>query len=67
MEWDSLLFFAGLFVLVEVCASLGLLEAIGGVLAELIKQQDEAKQLPFAITILLWVSSITSAFLGKSM
>ena len=36
VEWDTLLFFAGLFVLVEVCAVRGLLEAIGGVLASVI-------------------------------
>jgi Na+/H+ antiporter NhaD/arsenite permease-like protein len=29
VEWDILLFFAGLFVLVEVCATMGLLEYTG--------------------------------------
>ena len=45
VEWDTLLFFAGLFVLVEVCAAMGLLQAIGDVLASFIKSQDEDKQL----------------------
>jgi len=65
VEWDTLLFFAGLFVLVEVCAAMGLLEAIGGALASIIKAQDEANQLPIAITLILWVSAVTSAFLDN--
>jgi len=65
VEWDTLLFFAGLFVLVEVCAAMGLLQAIGGALAGIIKAQEESKQLPIAITLILWVSAITSAFLDN--
>ena len=65
VEWDTLLFFAGLFVLVEVCAAMGLLEAIGNVLASVIKAQDESKQLPIAITLILWVSAFASAFLDN--
>jgi Na+/H+ antiporter NhaD/arsenite permease-like protein len=44
-----LLFFAGLFVLVEVCAAMGLLEAIGEILADYIGAQEEDKQLNVAI------------------
>lgn len=65
VEWDTLLFFAGLFVLVEVCAAMGLLEMIGDALASLIKQQDEDSQLTVAITLILWVSAVTSAFLDN--
>jgi Na+/H+ antiporter NhaD/arsenite permease-like protein len=65
VEWDTLLFFAGLFVLVEVCAALGLLAAIGNALVTLIEAQDEDKQLTIAITLTLWVSAITSAFLDN--
>ncbi len=65
VEWDTLLFFAGLFVLVEVCAAMGLLEAIGGALASIIKAQEEDQQLTIAITLILWVSSIASAFLDN--
>jgi Na+/H+ antiporter NhaD/arsenite permease-like protein len=65
VEWDTLLFFAGLFVLVEVCAEMGLLQAIGDALASFVKSQDEDKQLALAITLILWVSAITSAFLDN--
>jgi len=44
---------------------MGLLEAIGELLANVIKAQDESNQLPVAITLLLWVSAITSAFLDN--
>lgn len=65
VEWDTLLFFGGLFVLVEVCAALGLLQLIGNVLAGYIEDQPEEDQLTVAITLILWVSAITSAFLDN--
>lgn len=65
VEWDTLLFFSGLFVLVEVCAEMGLLEAIGEALAHIIEAQDTNNQLTIAITLILWVSSVTSAFLDN--
>jgi len=65
VEWDTLLFFAGLFVLVEVCAALGLLQLIGDLLADYIKEQPEDNQLAVAITLIIWVSAITSAFLDN--
>lgn len=55
----------GLFVLVEVCAAMGLLQAIGNALAAVIKSQPEENQLAIAITLILWVSAITSAFLDN--
>lgn len=65
VEWDTLLFFAGLFVLVEVCAAMGLLSAIGEALATYIASQPEESQLAIAITLIIWVSAITSAFLDN--
>jgi Na+/H+ antiporter NhaD/arsenite permease-like protein len=65
VEWDTLLFFAGLFVLVEVCAAMGLLQFIGDNLATLIEAQPVESQLPVAITLVMWVSAIVSAFLDN--
>ena len=65
VEWDTLLFFAGLFVLVEVCAEMGLLQAIGDALASVIKSLPEDSQLAVAITLIIWVSAFTSAFLDN--
>jgi di/tricarboxylate transporter len=67
VEWDTLLFFAGLFVLVEACAAMGLLKAIGDFLADFIEQQDEDKQMGVAITLIvrntfeIWYSPPASA------
>lgn len=65
IEWDTLLFFAGLFVLVEVCAAMGLLKAIGDALASYISSQEEDQQLTVAITLILWVSAFASSFLDN--
>lgn len=65
VEWDTLLFFAGLFVLVEICAAMGLLETIGNSLASVISRQEQSHQLSIAITLILWVSSFASAFLDN--
>jgi P protein len=65
VEWDTLLFFAGLFVLEEVCAAMGLLSAIGDALARYVESQDKDTQLSVAITLLLWVSAIASSFLDN--
>lgn len=65
VEWDVMLFFAGLFVLVEACAAMGLLSTIGEALANYIESQPEESQLAIAITLVIWVSAITSAFLDN--
>jgi Na+/H+ antiporter NhaD/arsenite permease-like protein len=65
IEWDTLLFFAGLFVLIETCAAMGLLRLIGNGLANYIESQPVDSQLTIAITLILWVSAITSAFLDN--
>jgi Na+/H+ antiporter NhaD/arsenite permease-like protein len=65
VEWDTLLFFAGLFVLVESCAALGLLAYIGDLLSSYIADQPEAQQKQIAITLIMWVSAIASAFIDN--
>ena len=49
----------------EVCATMGLLNLIGNVLDTYIASQPEASQEAIAITFVLWVSAITSAFLDN--
>jgi hypothetical protein len=44
---------------------MGLLQAIGNALAAVIKSQPEENQLAIAITLILWVSAISSAFLDN--
>lgn len=63
VEWDTLLFFANLFVFVECLAELGLIKAVGTALADTIKGVDEGARLEVAVILVLWVSTIGSAFL----
>ncbi|XP_011409069.1 PREDICTED: P protein-like, partial [Amphimedon queenslandica] len=65
VEWGTLLFFAGLFVLMEGLAELGLMEFIGRITVDIIKQVDEDKQLLVAIVLVLWVSAIASSFIDN--
>jgi Na+/H+ antiporter NhaD/arsenite permease-like protein len=63
VEWDTLLFFASLFVFVETLAELGLIRAIANALASIIKEVDPESRLAVAMILFLWVSGIGSAFL----
>jgi len=63
VEWDTLLFFAGLFVFVESLAELGLIRFIGGHMSDFIKTVEIENRLTAAMVLFLWVSAIGSAFL----
>jgi Na+/H+ antiporter NhaD/arsenite permease-like protein len=67
VEWTTLLFFAGLFVLVHSLQYLGVITYIGGYVEQGIKffGEDEVIRLTAGILILLWVSAIVSAFLDN--
>lgn len=62
VEWDTLLFFACLFVIVEGLVELGLIRAIGATLSELIKLAPIESRLAVACLLFLWVSALGSAF-----
>eukprot|EP00811_Abedinium_folium_P003296 NODE_1302_length_2529_cov_10.098251.p1 GENE.NODE_1302_length_2529_cov_10.098251~~NODE_1302_length_2529_cov_10.098251.p1 ORF type:complete len:639 (-),score=181.65 NODE_1302_length_2529_cov_10.098251:611-2278(-) len=63
VEWDTLLFFALLFVLVESLGELGMLRAVSDAVVWLIEAFPEDSRLYFALIIILWVSAFGSAFL----
>lgn len=63
VEWDTLLFFALLFVLVEGLAELGVIRQLGDWIIAFIQVFPESSQTTMSIIIILWVSSIGSAFL----
>ena len=63
VEWDTLLFFAALFVMIEAMATMGLIRAIGTGLSSMIAQSAEDQRLAVAISLVLLVSAIVSAFL----
>lgn len=65
VEWSTLIFFATLFVVMEALDKLGLLRWMGGLVEEVIKMVPEEHQILVAITIILWVSGIASAFIDN--
>jgi len=65
VEWDTLLFFAGLFVMIAAMAELGLIRWIGDQIVAVIMSAPKDQRLMVGILIILWVSSITSGFLSN--
>ena len=69
VEWTTLLFFAGLFVLVHSLQHLGVINFIGEYVQKAIEAfpegQDGLVRLTAAILIILWVSAIASAFIDN--
>jgi len=63
VEWDTLLFFALLFVLVHTLEELGVINKLGMGLMDFIKTVPPDSRMAFAVVVILWVSSIGSAFL----
>ncbi|TRY70042.1 hypothetical protein TCAL_02876 [Tigriopus californicus] len=65
VEWSTLIFFATLFVVMEALDKLGLLRWIGGLVEQVITIVPPEHQLLVAITIILWVSGLASAFIDN--
>eukprot|EP00930_Biecheleria_cincta_P064362 TRINITY_DN4993_c0_g1_i1.p1 TRINITY_DN4993_c0_g1~~TRINITY_DN4993_c0_g1_i1.p1 ORF type:complete len:806 (+),score=146.94 TRINITY_DN4993_c0_g1_i1:82-2499(+) len=63
VEWETLMFFALLFVLVETLKELGVILLLAEGITNLIKTFHTDARLTVAIIIILWVSSLGSAFL----
>ncbi|XP_024135005.1 P protein [Oryzias melastigma] len=65
VEWATLLFFAGLFVLMEAIAQLQLIDYIGEQTALLIKAVPEDQRLAIAIILVMWVSALASSLIDN--
>jgi Na+/H+ antiporter NhaD/arsenite permease-like protein len=65
VEWTTLLFFAGLFVLVHSLQYMGVIDYIGGFVQKAIEAFDPDYRLAAAVVIILWVSAIASAFIDN--
>ena len=65
VEWDSLLFFAGLFVFTEGVAELGLLREISDALSSLIEMVPVDKRSQVAIVLVQIVAAVASAFVDN--
>ena len=65
VEWQTLLFFAALFVMMEGLAELGVIRIIADLFEDIILSVPEDKRQIVAIVILVWGSAIISAFLDN--
>jgi len=63
VEWDTLFFFATLFVFVESLGEMGLIRELGDVLTDIFAEVPLDTRLPTACFIMLWVAGVGSAFL----
>lgn len=65
VEWTTLIFFAGLFVLIHSLQHLGVIEWIGFQVESGIEYFHVDYQFVAALVIILWVSAIASAFIDN--
>ncbi|MGB1589253.1 MAG: ArsB/NhaD family transporter [Candidatus Poseidoniaceae archaeon] len=65
VEWTTLIFFAGLFVLIHSLMELGVIDWIGEQVKSGIEFFSEEYRLVAALVIILWVSAIASAFIDN--
>ena len=66
VEWTTLIFFAGLFVLIHSLQHLGVISWIGDQVESAIVYFDEEYRFVAALVIILWVSAIASAFIDNT-
>lgn len=65
VEWTTLIFFAGLFVLIHSLQHLGVISWIGDQVEAAIVSFDEEYRFVAALVIILWVSAVASAFIDN--
>lgn len=63
VEWDTLLFFAIIFVFVEGMSELGCTRAFGDYVVEVILAVPEDSRKMFTLALFIWVSALGSSFL----
>mmetsp|Transcript_16378 Transcript_16378/g.36159 ORF Transcript_16378/g.36159 Transcript_16378/m.36159 type:complete len:786 (+) Transcript_16378:66-2423(+) len=63
VEWDTLMFFATLFVFVESLGEMGLIRALGDALTDLFTSVPIEARMEVACFVMLWVAGLGSAFL----
>jgi Na+/H+ antiporter NhaD/arsenite permease-like protein len=65
VEWTTIIFFAGLFVMIHGLQYMGLIEMIADLISDTVSKASEANRLMVAVLLLLWVSAIASAFIDN--
>ena len=65
LEWETLVFFAGLFIMIEGVNEMGVIRAIGDSVAALIMKTSPRFQSLLAHMLILWVSGLASSVLDN--
>ena len=65
LEWETLVFFAGLFIMIECVNQLGVIRAIGNGVSALIEHAPMKWRSFIAHMLILWVSGIVSSVLDN--
>eukprot|EP01134_Creolimax_fragrantissima_P004083 CFRG4083T1 len=65
VEWDTLVFFSALFIMIRGLSEMGLISWIGDMIGRAIGAAPAESQMTVAIVILIWVSGVVSAFLDN--
>ena len=65
VEWTTIIFFAGLFIMIHGLQYMGLIEMIADLISDTVSKASEANRLMVAVLLLLWVSAIASAFIDN--
>jgi len=65
VEWTTIIFFAGLFIMIHGLEYMGLIEIIADLISGTISKASAGNRLMVAVLLLLWVSAIASAFIDN--
>ena len=65
VEWTTIIFFAGLFIMIHGLEFMGLIEMIADLISDTVSRASPDNRLMVAVLLLLWVSAIASAFIDN--
>ena len=65
VEWTTIIFFAGLFIMIHGLEYMGLIDSIAKGLADTVIMAPPEHRLMVAVVLLLWVSAVASAFIDN--
>ena len=65
VEWTTIIFFAGLFIMIGGLQYMGLIDTIADGISNTISRATPENRLMVAVLLLLWVSGIASAFIDN--
>ena len=65
VEWTTIIFFAGLFIMIHGLEFMGMIEMIADLISDTVSRASEENRLMVAVLLLLWVSAIASAFIDN--